>query len=356
MGFISSLPNKIAYNIGYIIGVIMQLPTSIPIMASYFMANLTTWGSNAYTTATMWIINTVNGVYQNLLLLPEYCLSVGAYVVTSLIAWLSNAYSTATTWTNNIVNTVYQVLLNLPSYCMQAGMQFVANVESWASAAYNAVASWINQIPNLVSTALSNAASSASNWWQGVKASFTIGMDAGSAKTKYSNAKGGIYAKGAFITSFAEESDEAAIPIDGSNRAIALWQKTGELLGINNSKNNDTKGKYNKPIVQSVSKTDKTIMMQENEDEISGIKSYMLSGLQKIASLANVVQLNNANKRDDTLVDNKPNNILISPEALRLNTKEESTDDKNKITPIFIPVDNYSENTNSIMPNPILKL
>ena len=87
----------------------MQLPTSIPIMASYFMANLTTW-SNAYTTATMWIINTVNGVYQNLLLLPEYCLSVGAYVVTYhlLHGLFPKSYSTATTWTNNIVNTVYQ--------------------------------------------------------------------------------------------------------------------------------------------------------------------------------------------------------------------------------------------------------
>ena len=368
LGFISSLPNKIAYNIGYIIGVIMQLPTSIPIMASYFMANLTTWGSNAYTTATMWIINTVNGVYQNLLLLPEYCLSVGAYVVTSLVAWLSNAYSTATTWTNNIVNTVYQILMNLPSYCMQAGMQFVANVESWASAAYNAVANWINKIPNLVSTALSNAASSASNWWEGIKASFTIGMDAGSAKTKYSNAKGGIYAKGAFITSFAEESDEAAIPIDGSNRAIALWQKTGELLGINNLKNSDTKGKYNKPIVQSVNKT----IVSSNKDETSGIKNYILSKLQMIASLA---QVNNPNKNDNILLNNKPNNIFISfglpktnnsnsdnedetgsiknnnylPEILNLNGKENITS-KNKITPIFMPIPNYSEKTNLDIP------
>lgn len=412
IGFIASLPNKMAYNIGFIIGFLMQLPTTVMTMASYFIANLTAWGSSAYATATMWIINTVNGVYQNLLLLPGYCLSVGVYVVTSLVAWLSNAYSTAVSWTNNLVNSVYQILINLPSYCMEAGMQFVANVESWASAAYNAVANWINQIPNLVSTALSNAASSASSWWEGVKASFTIGFDEGSAKPEMALASGGIFRKGAFVTSFAEDSPEAAIPIDGSNRAIALWQKTGELLGINNSKNSDTKGKYNKPIVQSVSKTDKTIMMQENEDETSGIKSYMLSGLQKIASLANVtqvnntnkrdnllvdnkpnnilitsnlfktdgsekdeeetsgiksymlsglqkiaslanvVQLNNANKRDDTLLDNKPNNILISPEALRLNTKEESTDDKNKVTSIFIPVDNYSENTNSIMPNP----
>jgi TP901 family phage tail tape measure protein len=424
VGFISSLPNKIAYNIGYIIGVIMQLPTSIPIMASYFMANLTTWGSNAYTTATMWIINTVNGVYQNLLLLPGYCLSVGAYVVTSLVAWLSNAYSTATTWTNNIVNTVYQVLLNLPSYCMQAGMQFVANVESWASSAYNAVASWINQIPNLVATALANAASSASSWWEGVKASFTIGMEEGSAKPQMALASGGIFNKGAFITSFAEDSPEAAIPIDGSRRAIALWQKTGELLGINNFKNNKTKGKYNKPIVQSVNKT----IVSSNKDETSGIKDYILSGLQKIVSftnnrynnilldkkqnnvvippdilkfnrlnkdknesseiknnvlsrlqaislLTNIVQAKKTNERNNALLNDKPNNIFISfglsktnnsnsdnedetgsiknnnylPEILNLNGKENITS-KNKITPIFMPIPNYSEKTNLDIP------
>ena len=427
VGFISSLPNKIAYNIGYIIGVIMQLPTSIPIMASYFMANLTTWGSNAYTTATMWIINTVNGVYQNLLLLPGYCLSVGAYVVTSLVAWLSNAYSTATTWTNNIVNTVYQVLLNLPSYCMQAGMQFVANVESWASSAYNAVASWINQIPNLVATALANAASSASSWWEGVKASFTIGMEEGSAKPQMALASGGIFNKGAFITSFAEDSPEAAIPIDGSRRAIALWQKTGELLGINNFKNNKTKGKYNKPIVQLVQSVNKTIV-SSNKDETSGIKDYILSGLQKIVSftnnrynnilldkkqnnvvippdilkfnrlnkdknesseiknnvlsrlqaislLTNIVQAKKTNERNNALLNDKPNNIFISfglsktnnsnsdnedetgsiknnnylPEILNLNGKENITS-KNKITPIFMPIPNYSEKTNLDIP------
>lgn len=49
-----------------------------------------------------------------------------------------------------------------------------------------------------------------------------------------SNAKGGIYGKGAFVTSFAENSPEAAIPIDGSQRAKNLWSKTGELLGVNN--------------------------------------------------------------------------------------------------------------------------
>lgn len=49
------------------------------------------------------------------------------------------------------------------------------------------------------------------------------------------NAKGGIYNKGAFLTTFAENSPEAAIPIDGSQRAKNLWAQTGELLGVGNS-------------------------------------------------------------------------------------------------------------------------
>lgn len=46
------------------------------------------------------------------------------------------------------------------------------------------------------------------------------------------NAIGGIYKKGAFLTTFAENSPEAAIPIDGSTRAVRLWKQTGEMMGL----------------------------------------------------------------------------------------------------------------------------
>ena len=46
------------------------------------------------------------------------------------------------------------------------------------------------------------------------------------------NAAGGIYLKGAFLTTFAEDSAEAAIPLDGSRRAISLWQQAGQILGV----------------------------------------------------------------------------------------------------------------------------
>ena len=46
------------------------------------------------------------------------------------------------------------------------------------------------------------------------------------------NASGGIYGKGAFLTTFAENSPEAAIPIDGSRRAESLWRQTGAMMGL----------------------------------------------------------------------------------------------------------------------------
>lgn len=46
------------------------------------------------------------------------------------------------------------------------------------------------------------------------------------------NAKGGIYGKGSFLTTFAEESAEAAIPLNGTPRAEALWRQTGAMMGL----------------------------------------------------------------------------------------------------------------------------
>ena len=43
---------------------------------------------------------------------------------------------------------------------------------------------------------------------------------------------GGIYRKGAFLTTFAERSAEAAIPLDGSKRAQDLWTQAGQILGL----------------------------------------------------------------------------------------------------------------------------
>lgn len=52
-----------------------------------------------------------------------------------------------------------------------------------------------------------------------------------SAPRLYKNAKGGIY-QNPILTTFAEMGPEAAIPLDGTSRAKALWQQAGQILGM----------------------------------------------------------------------------------------------------------------------------
>ena len=60
----------------------------------------------------------------------------------------------------------------------------------------------------------------------------TLRFVGGLAAKVFHNAEGGIYQKGAFLTTFAEEGPEAAIPLDGSQRAVGLWKRAGEILGV----------------------------------------------------------------------------------------------------------------------------
>ena len=65
----------------------------------------------------------------------------------------------------------------------------------------------------------------------GANAAAQVSAAASSISVK-ANAEGGIYRKGAFLTTFAEESPEAAIPLDNSERAKSLWTTVGQMLGL----------------------------------------------------------------------------------------------------------------------------
>ena len=82
--------------------------------------------------------------------------------------------------------------------------------------------------------------------WDWIKSIFSTPIKAkveaeasGNGKKVATNAIGGIYKQGSFLTTFAEESPEAAIPIDGSPRAISLWKQTGAMLGMNVPEDSD---------------------------------------------------------------------------------------------------------------------
>lgn len=67
-----------------------------------------------------------------------------------------------------------------------------------------------------------------------------------------SNAQGGIYDH-PILTTFAEEGPEAALPLDGSDRAKSLWVQAGEMLGMFQGKTKDLE------LLESINTTGNTV-------------------------------------------------------------------------------------------------
>lgn len=103
------------------------------------------------------------------------------------------------------------------------------NISSMAGASSSAAGS-ISGLGAAAASAIGSLLSAGAN---AAGAIFSVISSAGSAGASVAhNAEGGIYNRGSFLTTFAEKSPEAAIPIDSTARAKNLWVETGNLLGM----------------------------------------------------------------------------------------------------------------------------
>ena len=183
--FISELPGKIAYGVGYMIGFYASLPER----AAYYF---------------------------------QYACVIAKH------------------WTVALITSVIGLLLTLPDKATIAFDTFLSNATQWSMSVYDAVVNWFLQIPNKIMDAFNQASSyldglknRLKNFTGTIGVSFSSGLEAGGTGVQVaSNATGGIYGQGAFLTTFAENSPEAAIPLDGSPRALSLWTQAGEMLGV----------------------------------------------------------------------------------------------------------------------------
>lgn len=127
-------------------------------------------------------------------------------------------------------------------WLIYAAMGLIANwdqVKVWFTLLWEDPKAALSQFYDWVMSKLGGLFDWISEKWEWVRSIFSKPIQArveGSATANgqsiQHNAKGGIYGKGSFLTTFAEESDEAAIPINGTPRAKALWQQTGEMMGL----------------------------------------------------------------------------------------------------------------------------
>ena len=150
------------------------------------------------------------------------CMAIAAAVWDAISSFVSAAAS-----------VIEGIISALVDYISSAWDSAVAAVQSFASSVMDAIGNavdWAMDKWNSLVNALSHPIDTAINIAQNITR--TISKATSSGDDVSENARGGIYQRGAFLTTFAEDSAEAAIPLDGSARAISLWQQAGAALGV----------------------------------------------------------------------------------------------------------------------------
>ncbi|WP_302360348.1 phage tail tape measure protein [uncultured Megasphaera sp.] len=156
-------------------------------------------------------------------------------------------------------------------WLMYLGMGIIANwdaVKQWFITLWEDPGAAIDQFIAFASGKLSELYQKAQDIWQSIKAvfkdpiqavvNFVKGGDveaaAAAGQPIPGNAAGGIYGRGAFLTTFAENSPEAAIPINGTDRAARLWTQTGQMMGLLPKSVGDNAGKGTSSMLSSINR------------------------------------------------------------------------------------------------------
>lgn len=155
---------------------------------------------------------------------------VGAFVVMAnvLTGWVVAAIGVVT----SIIGGLIQVLTGIITFITGV---FTGNWETAWNGIKDIFAGVFNAISGICSSVMDGIKTAVGGAIDSIKS--LLGMANGASVTVNTNevsanAEGGIYQQGAFLTTFAEKSPEAAIPINHTARAVSLWRQTGELLGV----------------------------------------------------------------------------------------------------------------------------
>lgn len=142
----------------------------------------------------------------------------GKAALASFTAWISAKFDAAYAFVMGLWQAVKAFFEGMWEGAKGAVSSFVAYIQSKLSKAYDWVMEKWTAITDFLSHPITGTVNIIKN---------SIGGGDAPSIMPPGLATGGIFSQGAFLTSFAEDSPEAAIPIDGSTRAKGLWAETG---------------------------------------------------------------------------------------------------------------------------------
>lgn len=145
-----------------------------------------------------------------------------------------NMVESAKSWGLQTVENVIAGIINLPDRLMgiienseSVGEAFVNLAGEWGLRAKDALIDYFMSLPDGLVSVVSDA-------WGRAKSIFSAGRAEAAGRPIAANASGGIYAKGAFLSTLAEKGPEAVIPIKkGDKRALSLYEQAGQMMGLN---------------------------------------------------------------------------------------------------------------------------
>lgn len=192
------------------------------------------------TAAAQWALNTAMSANPIGLVIIAIVALIAAFV------WLGTHFQAVSEFCTSMWESptaaIIAFMMGPIGWLIYAAMGLIANwdqVKAWFTLLWEDPKAALSQFYDWVMSKLGGLFDWISEKWEWVRSIFSKPIQArveGSATANgqsiQHNAKGGIYGKGSFLTTFAEESDEAAIPINGTPRAKALWQQTGAMMGL----------------------------------------------------------------------------------------------------------------------------
>ena len=145
-----------------------------------------------------------------------------------------------------VVNAVISVIMAIAGAAAAFIISCWNSIYNAAISAWNAIVDTVTSVWSTIQSVVDAGVAAVTAKWEQLKSifsspiqavvNFVKGGDSGAADASgvdvSANAAGGIYRRGAFLTTFAEEGPEAAIPLNGSARAISLWEQAGRMMGL----------------------------------------------------------------------------------------------------------------------------